>query len=205
MHRGNLPEARLRKLYAEEKRSAAHIAKMFGCSEHKINYWLLKHNITKRSLSEAIYAKCNPGGDPFRLMPIRTTEDAKLLGLGLGLFWGEGNKKNKTAVRLGNTDPALIKLFVRFLIRLLGIDRSRLRFGLQVFSDMSPRQSLRFWLGTLKEFGINERQFFKVTVTPARGVGTYRVKTKHGVLTVYFSNVKLKRLLDRMVADVAQW
>jgi len=54
-------------------------------------------------------------------------------------------------------------------------------------------------LKELDKFGINKNQFFKVITTPARSSGTYREKSKWGVLTVYFSNMKLKKLLDKML------
>ncbi|MDP3948767.1 MAG: hypothetical protein Q8Q17_02355 [bacterium] len=194
-----LDGAELKKLYVDKKKSSRQIAEIFGCSGHKVNYWLAKHNIVKRSLSEAIYVSCNPDGNPFNVKEVKTLSDAKLLGLGLGLYWGEGNKKNKNAIRLGNTDPKLIKNFIRFLIVILGIDKSRLKFGLQIFSDMPKNKSLGFWIDELREFDISPKQFFKIIVTPHRGVGNYKEKSKTGVLTVYFGNVKLKKLLDSML------
>ena len=123
-----------------------------------------------------------------------------LFGLGVGLYWGEGTKSNKHCVRLGNTDPRLIKAFIRFLIRIGGIKKDKLRFGLQVFSDMSPKQALEFWQ---REIDMPRGQFFpKVVVTPARSLGTYRNKTKHGVLTIYYGNKKLRDILCQMIEDV---
>ena len=199
-----MDEVILKKLYTNEKKSSAEVAKILNCSAHKINYWLEKYSIPKRSISEAIYSKCNPDGDPFSIQSIKNTKDAKLLGLGLGLYWGEGNKKSKNSIRLGNTDPALIKSFLEFLVKILGIEKRKLRFGLQVFSDMSANKSLSFWLKELKKFDINKSQFFKVTVTPSRSIGNYREKSKWGVLTVHFANTKLKNLLDNYIAEVAQ-
>ncbi|MBI2674177.1 MAG: hypothetical protein HYX22_00340 [Candidatus Yanofskybacteria bacterium] len=191
--------ATIKKLYVNDKKSSAEIAKIFKCSERAVNYWLAKYEVKKRSISEAVYLKNNPSGDPFKIKPVQNLEDAKLFGLGLGLYWGEGNKKNKNSVRLGNTDPKLIKKFLEFLMRICGIEKKKLRFGLQVFSDMNTGRSLKFWLKELREYGINRSQFFKVTVTPARSLGNYREKSKWGVLTVHFSNTKLKKLLDGML------
>jgi hypothetical protein len=182
----------LAKLYLKEKRSVSNIAKQLHCSQHKVNYWLEKHSIPKRSISEAIYLKRNPKGDPFSFSVPKTSAGHFLLGLGLGLYWGEGNKRNKTQVRLGNTDPKLIRVFVRFLQKVYGVKKSKFHFGLQVFSDMSPKQALAFWMKTLN---VPRSQFGKVIVTPARGIGTYREKTRHGVLTVYVSNRKLRDLI----------
>ncbi len=194
-------ETELRKLYLEEKKSSKDIAKLSKCSEHKVNYWLLKYAINKRSLSEAIYVHHNPHGDPFRLKEIRTLADAKLFGLGLGLYWGEGNKKNKSAVRLGNTDPQPIKKFIEFLTKICNVQPAKMRFGLQIFGDMVSKTALRFWLEELREFHVSPKQFFKVTVTPHRGIGNYRAKTKHGVLTIHVNNIKLKKLIDSLLPE----
>ncbi len=190
---------KLQKLYLTDKKSSLEIAKILKCSEHKVNYWILKHRIPKRSISEAVYVKNNPHGDPFVIKDIKTLKDAKLLGLGIGLYWGEGNKKSKTAIRLGNTDPALIKKFIEFLIMAFNIKTSKLKFGLQIFSDLSEKKSLEFWLTELKKFNIGRRQFSKVIITPTRGIGNYREKSQFGVLTVHFNNVKLKKILDNML------
>src|SRR5947207_21775 len=112
------------------------------------------------------------------------------MGLGLGLYWGEGNKRNKTAIRLGNTDPGIINKFLEFQIKILGIEVKKVRCGLQIFSDMGKGEALRFWLQELKKFGIVENNFFGVTVTPARSIGNYKEKSKYGVLTVHYCNTK---------------
>ena len=191
--------ATIKKLYVSSRMSSAEIAKIFNCSERAVNYWLTRYEVKKRSISEAVYLKNNPNGDPFKIRTIKTVQDAKLLGLGLGLYWGEGNKKSKNSVRLGNTDPKLIKKFLEFLVRICGIEKKKLRFGLQVFSDMNTDQTLRFWLKELRGYGINRSQFFKVTVTPSRSLGTYKEKSKFGVMTVHFCNTKLKTLIDNML------
>lgn len=121
-----------------------------------------------------------------------TLEDSFLFGLGLGLYWGEGNKKNKTSVRLGNTNPRLVKRFIEFLQHTYGARKEKFRFSLQIFSDMNPKEALRFWVNALQ---VSPQQFGKVIVTPSRGLGTYREKTQHGVVTVYFSNTRLRDLL----------
>lgn len=189
----------LNELYIEKKNSVSEIAHILKCSENRINYWIRKFNIQKRSLADAMYVKYNPNGDPFIVKEPKTLEEAKLLGLGLGLYWGEGNKKNRNSIRLGNTDPKMIKMFLRFMLDIFGINKEKLRFGLQVFDDMQPGKTLKFWLNELKDFRIRKNQFFKITVTPSRSIGNYREKSKFGVLTVHFSNTKLKNILDDML------
>ena len=189
----------LEKLYLAEKRSSAEIAKILDCSEHKVNYWLDKFKIPKRTISDAIYLKHNPNGDPFIVRTPASADEAMLWGLGLGLYWGEGNKRNKVSVRLRNTDPRMIRKFIEFLEKLFGINRQKLRFGLQIFSDMKPKEALNFWI---KEVKVPISQFQKIIVTPARGIGTYKYKTRHGVLTVYYHNKKLRDIICNAIENI---
>src|SRR3989344_8859355 len=100
-----LSRTNLLKLYVKNKHSTAEIAKILRCSEHKINYWLAKYKIKKRPISEAIYAKNNLYGDPFKIQKLKTRKDIELFNLGVGLFLGEGTKRSKFNVVLANSDP----------------------------------------------------------------------------------------------------
>ncbi len=172
------------------------MAYSFGCSLHKVKYWMDKYEIQIRSISDAIYLKHNPGGDPFRFVNPRNLEEAKLFGLGMGLYWGEGTKANMGSVRLGNTDPQLIKRFMDFLIKFFNIKKSDLRFGLQIFTDIDKVEAMDFWIKNLR---INSSQFFKPTITKSGSMGTYRKKSKYGVLTVMYHNTKLRNLLVNLL------
>lgn len=187
-----LNQATLYKLYVTQKMSSTSIAKRFGCSAHKINYWLKKYNIPKRSISDAIYAKHNPNGDPFTLPVIDTVEKGKLYGMGIGLYWGEGTKANKYAIRLGNSDPELIKTFMLFLTELYGVSRHDFKFGLQVFSDVHPEECLLYWTNAL---AVSSSQFYRIHVTPSGSIGTYRHKNTHGVVTLYYHNKRLRDII----------
>jgi len=191
-----MEKKKLQTLYIKNNKSAKEIADSFGFSQNKVNYWMKKHNIKKRTISDAIYLKNNPDGDPFLFVKPKTPEDFKLLGMGLGLYWGEGTKADKVSVRLGNTDPKLIKTFMFFLIKIFSVKKKDLHFSLQIFSDMPKQEALTFWT---KYLGVNEKQFYKTTVTVSGKIGTYRQKTKHGVLIMYYHNKKFRDLLVSML------
>lgn len=191
-----IPKEKLRYLYKNRKKSQQEIAKIFGCSFSKVRYWVDKYRIQTRSISEAIYTKHNPRGDPFKVKKPKNMKEAVLFGLGLGLYWGEGTKANLDSVRLGNTDPKLIKKFIEFLTRLFGVKRSDFRFGLQVFTDVSVKSAIDFWV---KELRIKKQQLYKPTITISGSIGTYRKKSKYGVLTVHYHNKKLRNLLVDML------
>lgn len=186
--------------YIKKRLSAKEISIILKCSETKIHYWLSKHKFKKRSISEAVYVKANPTGDPFSFSKPTNNMEWFLYGLGIGLYWGEGNKLNKQAVRLGNTDPDLIRKFLEFLHTFYSIDVKRLRFGIQVFSDCNPVVAKNFWVQRL---GVSESQFHKkVIVTKSTKPGTYVIKNKYGVLTVYFSNTKLRDMIVGAIEEL---
>lgn len=193
-----MDEATLRRLYLKDNLSTAGIARKFSVSEHKVNYWISKYQIPKRSISQAVYLKRNPKGDPFKYIKPKTESELVLFGLGIGLFWGEGNKVSKNSVRLGNTDPRLIEMFLKFLKEIYNIDNKKLRFGLQIFSDTKPAAAKKFWIERLR---VRPDQFQKIVVTPSRGLGTYKHKSKYGVLTINFSNTKLKGIMDKLIEN----
>jgi hypothetical protein len=136
----------LTQYYLEDKLSMKEISVRLNCSTNKVVYWMNFYDVKRRSIGDAIYIKHNPSGDPFTLKPIRSKADAYLLGMGLGLYWGEGTKTDKHSIRLGNTDPELVNTFIRFLTDIFGVKRSDMRFGLQIFTDINPDVALLYWL-----------------------------------------------------------
>ena len=178
--------------YIQQGLSSLTISKRVGCSTNKINYWLKKFSIEKRSISKAIYTLNNPSGDPFVFTPPVTAEEHTLYGLCIGLYWGEGSKRNKNSVRICNTDPDIILAFVKFLKRFYKINESKIRFGLQLFNDSNLKEATEFWTHYL---GFSEDSFYKTIVSKVRGEGTYKNKSKYGVITLYYNNTKLQSLM----------
>lgn len=196
-----ISKAYLLEQYSKRGNSAHKIATQLNCSDNTVTYWLHKHNITKRTISEALYIQLNPNGDPFNYKKPSTDTEWFLYGLGVGLFWGEGNKVNKNSVRLGNTDVDLIIQFLNFLITIYNIDQKKLRFGLQLFTDIPRQAALQYWSSKLH---VSKNQFQKIVVTKSKKTGTYRRKSKYGVLTVYFSNTKLRDIIISAINELRE-
>lgn len=188
-------------LYVEQNMSMMQISRKLGCSIHKVAYWMEEYKIKRRSISEAVYLRSNPKGDPFTIKAPATSEELILYGLGIGLYWGEGTKSDLNAVRLGNTDPRIVKSFMVFLTCLCGVDQSKLRFGLQIFSDVNPITALNYWSRAL---GVKRTQFYRPVITRSGSIGTYRNKNKYGVVTIRFGNTKLRDKIIGQVAEIAQ-
>ncbi len=186
-------------LYIEEKKSVAQIAILLECSQNKVNYWLEKYEIAKRSISDAMYEYKNPDGDPFRLTKPKTLEEGILYGMGLGLYWGEGQKRGDGGMRITNSDPKLLRKFIDFLDNFLNIDKNRLRFSIQIPPDISPNKALKYWS---KELNFNEKYFYNPQIIKVRGNGSYKYKTQFGTVIVYLNNIRLKKLICDLIENI---
>ena len=191
-----MDKAILEELYYSEKMSMSEIAEKLGFSIHKIQWWMDKYRMKRRNQSDATYVKRNPTGDPFKIKTNLSKEELELKGLGLGIFWGEGGKTNKTAIKVGNTDPNLITNFIKFLIIICGVHKEKLHYSLTIFNDSDPKEAANFWADKLK---INLKQLGKITVIPPQGKGTYKNKSIHGVLIVGCFNSKLRKWIDEQL------
>jgi hypothetical protein len=71
---------------------------------------------------------------------------------GTMLYWAEGDKASRNAARISNSDPEVLKLFVRFLRECLEVPDERMRVTCNLFADHLPRQLAieQFWLTTLR-------------------------------------------------------
>jgi hypothetical protein len=67
---------------------------------------------------------------------------------GCMLYWGEGAKSPKTQVCFSNSDPAMVKLFVKFLRKYFDIQPADIRISCHLFADHLERQRQveRYWL-----------------------------------------------------------
>lgn len=196
--RSNVPinaKEKLLKLY-QKGLSMQEISDKADWRYGKIVYLMKKFNIPRRSRSEAIYFKWNPNGNPFKIKNRLNKNETLLKGLGLGLYWGEGDKNSISAVRIGNTDPQLIKIFREFLTKICGVKQEKLKYTLEVFNDSNDKEAIKFWT---RQLGIRKNQLGKVTIIPPQGKGTYRKKNQTGVLAVAVYNKKLKEEIMKML------
>ncbi len=105
---------------------------------------------------------------------------------GLMLYWGEGDKISKAAVRLTNTDPDLIALYVQFLLRVCRIPEEKIRASVIVYPDLDEEKYRIYWS---KRSGVALRRFTKSVVIEGRH------KTRrlgYGVCTITVSSTYLK-------------
>lgn len=168
-------------------------------TNRSVRYWMEKYNIKRRPHSEAAYMRANPDGDPFVIKKHLNKHDVFLLGLGLGIFWGEGTKTNKNSVRIANTDPNMILKFKKFLQEICGVRSNKFQYALVCFNDTSDADAAKYWSTSLE---ISTQKFGKIVKIPTQGKGTYKRKSKYGVCTLIVNNIKLKNWIDTQLKNL---
>jgi transcriptional regulator with XRE-family HTH domain len=81
----------------------------------------------------------------------RRAREKRLLHMaGCMLFWAEGSR-SRNSVYFTNSDPAMVRLFLEFLVSEVGIERHAVRIDLNLFADHLREEARiqRHWLDSL--------------------------------------------------------
>lgn len=106
---------------------------------------------------------------------------------GVMIYWGEGDKRGKNQVRIANTDPTMVLVFVKFLKEVCGIPEDDIRASLLVYPDLDEVLCREHWS---KESGIPMQNFRKST----RILGRHKTqRLGYGICNVYVSSSYLKK------------
>ncbi len=128
---------------------------------------------------------------------------------GVAIYWGEGDKATRN-LRLGNTDPAMIKIFVKFLREICGAEKEKIRAYVLLYPDLDSEHCKNFWI---EQSGLTGKNFNKCVIIQGRHKTR---RTKYGVCTVGISSSYLKEkmftwldllpkeLISRNIAGVVQ-
>ena len=101
------------------------------------------------------------------------------------LYLSEGGKTTKGSLMFGNSDPLIIKLFIKLLNIIYKIDKDKFRCTLQCRADQNTKLLKKFWS---KITGIPPKQFYKPQIDK-RSLGKRTLKKEYkGVCRIdYFS------------------
>lgn len=97
---------------------------------------------------------------------------------GAMLYWAEGDKRSRNAARISNSDPEVLKVFMRFLRERLDVPDEPIRVTCNLFADHVERQDQveQFWLDAL---GLSRRHLYGSTVNT---YSKYSQKKRQGKL-----------------------
>lgn len=110
---------------------------------------------------------------------------------GVFLYMGEGSKTTKGTTALTNTNPKILKLFIKWL-HLHDIKKEKIKVQLHLYSDMNIERQIKFWS---KELSLPENQFRKPHIKKNTSENlSYKGQFGQGTCTVLYEDVKLHYL-----------
>lgn len=106
------------------------------------------------------------------------------------LYLGEGFK-TKSGLGLGNSDPLILKFFIKALIKNYSFDVHKIKCELHLRVDQDPTKMKRFWS---KELNIPLKNFMAVSVDQ-RTFGSPTYANYNGVCVLRCGNIAIQRKL----------
>lgn len=200
-------------LRVQHQLSYSAIRRKLGVSKSTLSYWLQEYPLTAEKILELRrkgWQKGEASRERYRLTMRKkreTVDDAvykKYVALfrkemtddvwyiaGLMLYWGEGDKRNKYRLVMANTDPHLLRFFIRWALRFLNINRTDFKVQLHLYDNMIISNEEQFWRKNLR-FPIS--QFYKTQVRKvSRNTYSYRGSLRHGTCSIFLLGAEKKR------------
>jgi hypothetical protein len=110
---------------------------------------------------------------------------------GLILYLGEGSKTDKYTTSLTNTDPRIIKFFMKWLVKFYKVPKEKLKIFLQLYPTMDIDKEINFWLNVL---GLNKEQLYKPYIRKIHASSfSYKESFRHGTCALSYSKSVIKR------------
>lgn len=178
------------KKYYQSGLSVREIADKLGTPFNATFYFLRKHKIPRRSAQESNAILFEKKPLSYKIKKKLSAGEEKLKVAALMLYWGEGSKRS-SMVDLANCDPAVIKIFLRFLREICRVDEKRLRVYVYCYSNQDPDSISRYWSGVAK---IPLDQFMKPYVRTDYAMKAGR-QMANGLMHVRYSDKKLMRYI----------
>ena len=114
---------------------------------------------------------------------------------GLFLYWGEGTKVNRYSTAFTNTDPVMVKFFVKWVTTCFDIKKSDLDILLHLYDDMNIKGATKFWS---KELDIPLSQFKKPYIKESKLSGlTYKNGFGRGTCNVRIGGRNLAEYINQ--------
>lgn len=185
----------------EKQMSYSQIKSALGVSKSTLSGWLKDYPLSKERIHELSHSERRI--EKFRQtmvgkqevkLKIAYDKAAKDMGMisnreifltGLFLYWAEGAKTMNSMTMLTNTNPKMLKFYLKWL-DLLKIPKNKLKVVLHLYSDMNIGKEIKFWS---KELNIPRIQFRNPYIKKSLFSSiTYKNGFGHGTCSIMYGN-----------------
>jgi hypothetical protein len=188
-----------RELRVERRLSILEIAERLALPKTTVFYWLRDIPLQRPRRQNP-----RPGsramGTKFRLLRDEAYRDGRESFPALAqdptfrdfvcMYIGEGCKRNRNRVSIGNSDPRVVLLATRWL---RALSHKKLRFSIQYHEDQDLRELCGFWASTL---GIEPSEVRLQRKSNSGRLGGRTWRSKYGVMTVTTCDTLLRARLQ---------
>ena len=187
-----------------ERFSYSAIVKKLGVPKSTLSYWLRDMPLNEEEILELRrkgWSKGEASRERFRktmrekrelkdqeiyqgyLEEFKHLPHTTLFIAGIVLYVAEGTKNGKGALALANTDPRVVKFFIRWLNEFFMVPREQIKIGLHLYENMDVEKEKGFWKNELR---LDEDQIYKPWLTKLKKSSfSYHGSYRHGTCTVY--------------------
>ena len=199
-------------LRTKNRLSYSKIQKILNVPKTTLSYWLREYPLAESEILElrrASWLKGEASRERFRnamrekrdnldktvydyhLNKLNEIKKESFFTAGLMLYLGEGDKRNRNRVGLANTDPNVIKFFIKWIKDFLKIDESKIHLELHLYENMDIEAEKIFWQ---KITGLTKHQFYKTQIRKIQnGKFKYESAERHGTCSIIFASSEKKR------------
>ncbi len=170
----------------KEGKSYNEIRSLLGMSKATLSEWFsqkewsaeIRENLSKKLIqtnAESLKNLNRIRGERLNKLYIEAKDDAEtefqtlktnpLFLAGMFLYWGEGDKANKYQVRISNSEPAIVKIFLSFLENICGVPKDRIWLSVIGYLDMNINETECFWS---EKVSLDRDNFQKTMIIPSR-------------------------------------
>lgn len=189
-------------------KSYSEIEKETGISRSTLSYWFrkegwseeVKNRLTQDAISNAtarIISLNRVRGIGLQFKYAKAADEARvefkkflkspLFVVGVSIYWGEGDKGSSGRIKVSNTDPSMLRLYLRFLEVFCDISKDSLRAWVITHPNLDVKDPEMYWA---KELDFKPKNFYKTTVIRGK---SRKGRFQNGICALGVSNLYTKR------------
>jgi len=140
---------KIKKLYYDREFSAREISEKLGVSMSVVYKFMIRHKLKRRNSHESnlVYFEKTPIS--YKIKKNLSGKEKILKIAGIMIYWAEGAKSNykkrSWMIDLANSDPEMVKVFLKFLRIICGINEKKIRAYIYAYSNQNIKKLLRYW------------------------------------------------------------
>lgn len=188
----------IQELYYEQGLSAQEIGTKFGHGYSQVYKFMRRYNLPCRKRNGTRQLQFLRSPLSFQKLTRLTPIQKLLYTAGLMLYWAEGRKAGKHTVDFTNSDPYMVRVFLKMLREIYNITGPRLKCMIYCYSNQDPSSLHNYWSNLLN---IPLTQFTKPYIRhdydPAK-----TGKMPHGLIHIRYSDLRLLAQIKRDIGII---